>query len=294
LEEADCVLAFGASLNRFTVKGGKQFSDSARIIQCDLHSPAIGSHSRVDLGIVGDAHLTATALLTELTDRSTQRAGFRIDSVIEELAAFDPSTEFSDASLPDAVDPRTLLLAIDDILPLERAVVVDGGHFSGFPCMYLGVPDPQGFILALDFGAVGCGLGAAIGAAVANPQRLTVAVIGDGGLMMSLSDLDTAVRYHLPLLILVLNDGAYGAEMHILRDLSMPIANALFENPDFAQVALAVGAEGVTVRTLDDLAALDQRLPSLERPLLVDCKINRDVCAAWFATAFTGSSTYGR
>src|SRR3954454_4288027 len=86
----------------------------------------------------------------------------------------------------DWLDPRDLSIAIDDMLPAERTVVVDSGAFMGYPSMYLRVPDAHGFVFPQAFQCVGLGLGNAIGAALARPDRLTVAALGDGGLLMAL------------------------------------------------------------------------------------------------------------
>ena len=95
--------------------------------------------------------------------------------------------------------------------------MTDAGHFFGYPVAYMGVPDGRSFVCGIDFGSIGLGLGLAMGAAVARPERHTILFIGDGGLLMSLGELETAVRYQLPILIVVMNDAAYGSELQILR-----------------------------------------------------------------------------
>ncbi|MFD1213372.1 thiamine pyrophosphate-dependent enzyme, partial [Arthrobacter sp. GCM10027362] len=92
------------------------------------------------------------------------------------------------------IDPRTLTPALNDLLPIERVVVPDGGNFSGYAAMFFQVPDARGYCLPLAFQSIGLALSCAIGTAVANPDRMAVAGVGDGGLMMSLTELDTAVR----------------------------------------------------------------------------------------------------
>ena len=88
---------------------------------------------------------------------------------------------FVPSSAPDVIDPRTFAIALDDLLPSERTVVTDSGHFLGYPSMYLSVPDVHGFVFPNAFQSVGLGLGCAIGAAIARPERLCVAALGDGG-----------------------------------------------------------------------------------------------------------------
>ena len=104
--------------------------------------------------------------------------------------------------------------------------------------------------------------------------------------MMSLGDLDTAVRAKVPLLILVLDDGAYGAEMHFLRMLDLPDADSLFPTPDLVGVARALGLDAMAVTTLDDLDEVAKRAADLDAPLLVHIPVNRDVRAGWLEEAF--------
>jgi thiamine pyrophosphate-dependent acetolactate synthase large subunit-like protein len=140
---------------------------------------------------------------------------------------------------------------------------------------------------------VGNALGTALGAAVGAPHRLTVLCIGDGGLMMTLGDLETAVRCALPLLVVVCNDRAYGAEMHYLRMLGMSDREARFDNPSFEQVARSLGAEGATIVQPADLTSLRERLPHLRGPLVLDCRVNPEVRAQWLEDKFAVETLEG-
>ena len=164
----------------------------------------------------------------------------------------------------NGLDPRTLSIALDDLLPRERTVVVDSGAFMGYPAMYLRVPDAQGFVFPQAFQCVGLALGNAIGAAVANPDRLTVCAVGDGGLLMALPDLETLGRLKLNLIVVVYNDAAYGAEVHHFRPMGIPVELAQFPPTDFAALAEAAGCQGLTVRAPGDLEGLTDR----DRPLV--------------------------
>jgi thiamine pyrophosphate-dependent acetolactate synthase large subunit-like protein len=149
--------------------------------------------------------------------------------------------------------------------------------------MEISVPDPAGFVYTTDFGTVGLGIGAGIGAALARTDRLTVTVVGDGGLMMSLADLDTAVRQRLPIVFVVMNDGGFGAEVHHLRHRDLPIDAAAYANPDFAAVARSLGLHAVSAASEADMPAVDSALGGLDGPLLVDVKLAHDDPAEYFA-----------
>lgn len=99
---------------------------------------------------------------------------------------------------------------------------------------------------------------------------------GDGGAMMTLGELDTAVRYNLPLLVLEMNDSAFGAEVQLLERLGLPDALARYENPSFEALAIAMGASGITVSQAEDIGVLRQRIGDLDGPLVADCKIKTE------------------
>jgi thiamine pyrophosphate-dependent acetolactate synthase large subunit-like protein len=152
--------------------------------------------------------------------------------------------------------------------------------------MYLEVPDEQGFVFPNAFQSVGLGLASGIGAAVARPERLSVAAVGDGGAMMALGELETAARYRLPMLIVVYNDAAYGAEVHHFGPMGRPVELARFPETDFAAFARAAGADGITVRNEGDLSPVRDWLERRERPLVIDAKVNPEIRAEWLADAF--------
>jgi thiamine pyrophosphate-dependent acetolactate synthase large subunit-like protein len=129
-------------------------------------------------------------------------------------------------------------------------------------------------------------LASALGAAVARPDRLTVAVVGDGGLRMSVGEIDTAVAYGLPVLIVVVNDAAYGAEVHHFVELGFPTDIAELDDRDFAAIARAIGAQGLTVRNVKDLEAVRDWVTTPGGPMLLDCKVNPQVRAEWLEEAF--------
>jgi len=287
LSEADLVLAFGASLNPWTVRHGSLFSPGARIVQVDLDEEAIGALYRVDVGVVGDAARAAWSIVEELGQRGVRKEGFRSEALAREIATRRWRDEpYKDRGTAEYIDPRTLSIALDDLLPVERTVATDSGHFLGYPSMYLAVPDQQGFVFPQAFQSVGLGLASGIGAAIARPDRLSVATIGDGGALMALGELETAARYHLPMLSVIYNDAAYGAEVHHFGPMGHPVDLTRFPDTDFAALARAAGAEGITVRGSGDLAPVKGWLERRDGPLVIDAKVNPDVRAEWLEEAF--------
>ena len=287
LPQADAIVAFGSRLTRWTTRQGGLIGPEARVAQVDVEVEALGANAPVDLAVLGDARATAEAGLAELERRDHRADGWRDAAVRSAIADRRWRDEpFDDASDSEHVDPRALTIALDQLLPAERTVVVDSGHFMGFPAMYLRVPDAAGFVFTQAFQSIGLGLANAIGAAIARPDRLTVAALGDGGALMSMQELETAVRLRLPLLAVVYNDAAYGAEVHHFGPHGHDLGTVRFPDTDIAALARGAGAEAITVRAVADLAPVGDWLARRDRPLLVDAKVNPDVCAEWLEEAF--------
>jgi thiamine pyrophosphate-dependent acetolactate synthase large subunit-like protein len=286
--QADLVLAFGASLPAFATRNRELFSASAQIVQVDTRAAAIGAMTRVDYGVVGDAAATAEALVGALADR--RKTGFRTPAWQNEIEALHRAPEFEDESDASTIDPRALMTRLNSMLPRERSVVLDSGHSVGWSVSHLDVPDANAFIFGNDFMVVGLGVATALGAAVARPERLAVAAPGDGGLTMSVGELETLVRYKVPVLVLALNDAAFGIEVHILRFFKQSPVHAQFTDTDFAGVARAFGAQGLTVRKLQDLEGLAPWLSNPQGPMVVDCKLNPHVVGDWFKSNFVPGS----
>jgi thiamine pyrophosphate-dependent acetolactate synthase large subunit-like protein len=279
---ADLIISMGASLNFWTTCSGEMINKGALVLQCDHDDAAIGRFTRATYGVVGDVALTAGALLEELKKTSPEpKVGFRQPAITERLDTFEYAQEFGALSAGPRLDPRTVMLRMEDKLPRERTVALDGGHFLGFPAMYVSSPDPQGFLFAVNFGSIGLSLGTGMGAAVGREDRLAVVMIGDGAMMMSLGDLDTAVRHELPVLVFVVNDAAFGSEVHNLALLGLPTELGYLNDPDFAAIGASMGASSVSVRTIDDLDKLDDWLAKPAGPMVVDCKVDGDVLHPW-------------
>ncbi|MBV9897900.1 MAG: thiamine pyrophosphate-binding protein [Chloroflexi bacterium] len=290
VQQADVILGVGASLNMWTTRHGKLLSPAGTVIQIDHDPDALGAHHRVDVALVGDVLESVNALLTELGKRETWRSGWRTPDIAQRIADGTwQSTPFDDASTPDRIDPRALSKALNELLPLERNVAIDSGHFMGYPAMYLRVPDEHAFVFTQSFQAVGLGLGSAIGTAVARPDRVTVAALGDGGAMLSLPEFETVARLGLRMLIVIYNDSAYGAEVHHFGPHGHPLDLVRFPEVDFAGLARGAGLRGETVRTVKDLHVVSEWIASGSTPAMVlDAKVVPTVVAEWLEEAFRG------
>jgi len=285
---ADVIIGWGCSLNMWTMRHGKLIGRDATLIQVDDDPAALGAHRPVHLGVLGDVAETAGAVARALPAAA---AGYRSpelrDRIAREVRWRD--VKFEDESDGQRIDPRALSIALDDLLPAERTVAVDSGNFMGYPSMYLSVPDEAGFCFTQAFQSIGLGLASAIGAAVARPDRLAVAALGDGGALMGVSELETVVRLGIPMVVVVYDDEAYGAEVHHFGPDGDPLDTVRFPPADIAAIGRGFGFDGVTVRSAGDLAAVRGWLEgSRERPLLIDAKVTSSHGSWWLEEAFRG------
>jgi thiamine pyrophosphate-dependent acetolactate synthase large subunit-like protein len=288
ISESDFILAFGASLTQWTTKKGKLIAPGAVLAQVDVDGPKLGYQMPVQIAAQADAKATAEALLDELGRRGVQSAGRRTNAMRERIRAGDNHHyPWPDESTGRFIDPRTLSKAVDAILPADRVVASDSGHFCGWVPRYLRVPNARASCLSHSFQSVGLGLPSVIGLALANPEKLAVLGTGDGGFLMSIADLETAIRLGMRLCILVYNDASYAAEVHYFRRQGLSVDIVQFPETDFAAIARGHGARGVTVRTLADLDPLKawvaEGCPGV---CVIDGKINPDLEADWHAEHF--------
>ncbi|HXV94093.1 MAG TPA: thiamine pyrophosphate-dependent enzyme, partial [Pseudonocardia sp.] len=244
------------------------------------------------LGVVGDVAATAADVEAVLAAPGTgPRPGYRSEALRERIARHVRwrDVPYADLSGSDAIDPRTLSVALDEILPRERLLAVDSGNFMGYPMAYLTGPDEHGCCFTQGYQSIGLGLATAIGAALARPDRLAVAALGDGGALMGVAELETVVRLGIPMVVVVYDDAAYGAEVHHFGPDGADLATVVFPGTDVAAVGRGFGFEAVTVRKAEDLApVLDWVAGPRSRPLLIDAKIASDGGSWWLAEAFRG------
>jgi acetolactate synthase-1/2/3 large subunit len=287
---ADLVVGWGCTLNMWTMRHGRLLAPDARVVQVDLDRAALGSQRAVDLGVVGGVVETAEAVGASLAAAPRDDDGYRDDATARRLAGGVRwrDHDVADLSTDDRIDPRTLTIALDDLLPRERIVGVDSGNFMGHPSMYLSVPDEDGFCFTQAFQSIGLGLATTIGCAVARPDRLPVATLGDGGALMGIAELETVARLGLPMVVVVYNDEAYGAEVHHFGPDGHDLDTVVFPPTDLASIARGHGFDACTVRTVADLDVVAAWVAGpRERPLLVDARVV-SAPSWWLEEAFRG------
>lgn len=276
---ADVAVVFGAGLNQFTMRFGELFAPGTRVFQVDT-APA-ATHPVVSGFIRGDVDLVAQEMLAALPEHAN--SGWRETIDVAALTTRDPGTgKAADGRL----DPRTVAARIGAALPEDRIVVSDGGHFIGWANMYWPVTSPDRFMMiGTAYQSIGFGFPSVPGAAQARPESTIVLTSGDGGGLMALADLESAVRSTGGRgLAVVWNDGAYGAEVNLYGLKGLATGPMMIPGVDFAALAEAVGAEGIVVTELEHLDRLDEWVatPVSERKfLMLDCRVSTTVVAPY-------------
>ena len=313
IRAADVVLVVGAGLNQFTMSFGRSFGPEAQVLQIDLASAA--THPRVGEHLRAEAIPTLTALRSLLEDDDAARglidsgaapdaevAGpAEVDQAVRTaIAAASPADPAESAGRPvvagadptarpdgdplapdGRLDPRSLMRRIDAALPAERIVSIDGGHFIEWAVTYLPVTAPDRMImLGTQFQSIGLGFPAAAGVNAGAGEAVSVLVTGDGGGLMGIADAETFIRTARRGVIVVMNDGAYGAEIHQYGSRGLAEAPMRIPEIDFAGILGALGARSRVVRTLEDLADFQRWAEAgCDGVYALDCRISGDVMA---------------
>jgi acetolactate synthase-1/2/3 large subunit len=167
------------------------------------------------------------------------------------------------------------LTQLDRVLPQDRVLATDGGRFVRGAWSVISTMGPDAFVPALDFGSIGLGFSYGLGAACAAKGRPVVVIAGDGAFMNGgLAEFNTAVRTGLDMIVVIGNDSSYGAEHHKFASKQRDPIESMFDWPDFAPVAIALGGEGITVRSNADWALVEEAVANRKAPLLIDVKLD--------------------
>ena len=248
IAEADLVIAVGASL-AFHAGGGGQLYRKAKTLHIDIDPRALRQGQEVARHhLRADARLGVEALTAALPARSKM---WRTEAMAARIRDSKPDSHVFEVE-PGLLDPRDAVQALEKALPDEWELVNSSGHCSWFFAQMPSRPNER-FLTIREFGAIGNGISFAMGVAAARPDQTVVLFDGDGSLMMHIQELETIKRHRMNILIIVLNDGAYGSEVHKLRSEALPEDGSVFGRPDFAAVARGFGLQGATFKSLDDL-----------------------------------------
>ena len=274
IAEADVVLALGCRLNPFGTlpqHGLDYWPADAKIVQIDADARRLGLTKKVHLGICADAKAAAAELVRLLTAGGPRPVDeSRVTKIAEAKAEWAGELDQWSARTGEPISPRRALSLLRDALPGDAIVSTDIGNICSVANSYLHFERPRSFLAAMTFGNCGYAYPTALGAKIAAPDRPVVAYVGDGAWGMSLAEVMTAVREDIPVVAVVWNNRQWGAEKknQVIWFGDRYVGSNL-DNPDFAAVASAMGANGISVTAEADLQpALKDALAS-GRPSVV-------------------------
>jgi thiamine pyrophosphate-dependent acetolactate synthase large subunit-like protein len=288
---ADLVIAIGTSLSAETVRSGQLFPD-AQLLKVDIdpfpaqedcsggHGWAPGSMQPHHL-VLGDARLTVEAISSLLEARGHLSRGFRDHEVFAALQERDQrQDDLAEAAWvleKGTVDPRRVIIKLDELLPKECIVFIGGGHFMNFPLMFLNGFRSRRFFYtpAKSFGIIGQALTMGCGAALGNRDVPVVVFEGDGSTMMNIQELDTAARYGARFLLFVMNDAAM--EFQAMRRRGHDPKWGLIPTPSFASLATSFGLVGHDVRSEDEIEPAVRSFLAGSGTHVVDVHCDRNV-----------------
>ncbi|MDH3317486.1 MAG: thiamine pyrophosphate-binding protein [Gammaproteobacteria bacterium] len=251
LAQADLIIAVGGSL-AYHAGGGGQLWPKAKTLQIDINPVAMSQGQEVARHhLRADARLGVEALTAALPARTTM---WRNESMAARIRDSKPDSHVFEIE-PGLLDPRDAVEALEKALPADWELVNSSGHCSWFFAQMPSRPQER-FLTIREFGAIGNGISFAMGVAAARPDRTVVLFDGDGSLIMHVQELETIKRHRMNILIVVMNDGAYGSEVHKFRAEGMPEDGSVFGRCDFAAIARSFGLHGKTFKSLDDLPKL--------------------------------------
>ena len=288
ITRADVVLALGTRLGPFGTLPQHDMDywpADARIIQVDADAKMLGLVKKVSVGICGDAGAAARALTARLADRTLacdatrdERAAATAAEKANWEAELDDWThetdDFSIDMIKEAIDeednwlhPRQVLRELEKAMPPRVMVSTDIGNINSVANSYLRFEEPRSFFAAMSWGNCGYALPTIIGAKAAAPDRPAVSYAGDGAWAMSMVEVMTAVRHHIPVTAIVFHNRQWGAEKKNQVDFygRRFVAGELDGDENYSEIARAMGAEGVRVDQLEDVgpalrAAIDAQM----------------------------------
>jgi sulfoacetaldehyde acetyltransferase len=287
IAQADVVLALGSRLGPFGTLpqyGIDYWPSGAAVIQVDSDHRMLGLVKQIAVGVHGDARAAADALLERLRARGERRVRCLAgrDQRLAELEARrkDWESELDQLSAGDGspIPPRRALRELEKAMPETAMVATDIGNVCSVANSYLRFERARSFFAAMAFGNCGYAFPTAMGAKVASPERPSIAYVGDGAWGMSLAEVLTCVRECISVVAVVFNNGQWGAEKKNQIDYyANRFVGTNLENPSFAGVARAMGAEGITVDRPDQVGDALRQAAASERCTVLELMLTQDL-----------------
>jgi acetolactate synthase-1/2/3 large subunit len=270
VQECDLLIAVGARFDDRVTGKLKTFAPNAKIIHIDIDPSSISKNVHVDIPVVGDAKFILSELTKEVEFK--QRKSW-FDKIAEWKSKYPFKYDRDSANIKPQYVVEQLWEATKD-----RAIIVTGvGQHQMWTAQFYKQTKPRHFITSGGLGTMGYGLPAAIGAQVAKPDALVIDIDGDSSFNMTMNELCTAVQYNLPVKVCIINNGYMGM-VRQWQELfyGKRYSKSSLRNPEFAAVAEAFGAVGITVDKKSEVKSAVAKMLAEKRPCLVDFRVERE------------------
>jgi sulfoacetaldehyde acetyltransferase len=298
LSRADVVIAIGTRLGPFGTLpqyGIDYWPENAKVVQIDSDHRVLGLVKRLSIGICGDATLAADALARHLAGRELAcmaNLEERSSEIVSQKEAWEAELddwtqerdEWSLAAADESefkMHPRQALRALERAMPADAMVSTDIGNICSVSNSYLRFDRPRSMFAAMSFGNCGYAFPAIVGAKVAEPDRPAVAYVGDGAWGMSFGEIQTCVREQIPVTVVVFNNQQWGAEKKNQVDYyGNRFLGSNLTNPDWTEVARALGAEGIAVESHEEAGpALEKACEAQRhgRTTIIEMRVSREL-----------------
>jgi len=274
LKEADLVIAIGTRFSDRSHSMHNQMSQKCKVIQIDIDRVEFDKHSHSAVNILADAKKAINLIITQLKQRSA--AGAWADRIKEIKKRC--SCDFINAS-EEPITPRRVMAEINKILDDDTIITTDVGQNQMWAMHFLKIQRPRQLISSGGFGCMGFGFPAAIGAKFAKPEKKVMAITGDGGLLMVIQELATAVAENVRVVICLMNNGWLGMvkQWQKLFWNERYSGTSLYQsNPDFVKLAEAFGAKGIRVERPSEIGKAFKEAFASDKVCLVDIRIDAD------------------
>lgn len=295
MHDADLLIVIGARLAfNSTFHSNDYVSAGADIVQIDIDASAIGRYFPVSLGIQCDALGAVSALQERIgTGRSiTHHQAGRLDQFRTDWSRLMAERQAEGEINTMPMDPKRALAEIRESLPDDAIVTLDTGNACLQAADRLAHYQSPGLVTPLDFGLVGFGYAAALGAKVAAPHRPVISIIGDGGFGFTVSEITTAVRYGLAVIAVILDNGAWGAEKAYQNEFfGGRLLGAEIDSPAYDQVAQLCGAAGYTATRPGEVSAALKMATANKEPTVIHVKTDPDVLSTLRKDLFRPTDT---
>ena len=274
--KADVILAAGSRIGPFTSLPYYDFdylTPKSKIIQIDIDPCQIGRYLPVEVGLAVDVKHAVRSILASVKKMAKKPIpvnAARTETIGQAKSEWESEMAASFSEV-HPIKPQFVYRILNEVIPRDAIVTLDLGSLTGFAYSLLKFHEPRTLIAPLGFGNVGFGYPAGLGAKIARPEKTVVSIVGDGAFSMSIHEVMTAVQEEIPIVAIILNNSAWGAEKaNQMYFYDQRYIGTELVNPDFAKVAQDMGAYGDRVETAGEIKSAVAKAIQQDKPAVID------------------------